>query len=149
MLLTPHILVGVAIITKVQNPIWGLLLVFLSHYFLDAFPQKEYSVANIRERRWRKSLPDFLRVFSDIILGLVIVSLITDYHLFTFIAVFLSILPDGSTLLHTIFPHNKLLAKHQAWHFNINAICQNKKIPVIWGIISQVAISVLAIFFLL
>jgi len=149
MLLTPHILTGVAIITKVQNPILGLLLVFLSHYFLDAFPQKEYSVENIRGKRWNKSLPDFLKVFLDIILGFFVVFLFVSYNHLILIAAFLAILPDGFPLLYDNFPKNELLAKHQKLHASINAICENKKNPAFWGIASQVAVMALAIFFLL
>ena len=122
MLLTPHILAGVAIITKVPNPILGLFLVFLSHYFLDVFPQKEYSIKNMRNGRWRKSLPDFFKVFSDIGLGLLIVYLLANYNPLVLIAVFLAIFPDGLTLFYFIFPSNKLLVKHRALHSGINAI---------------------------
>ena len=149
MLLTPHILIGVAIITKVQNPVLGLLLVFLSHYFLDAFPQKEYSVENIRKGHWRKSLSDFLKVFSDIILGFLVVFLVAGYNPLILIAAFLAISPDGLTLLYAIFPKNRLLKKHQKLHATINAICENKGLPVFLGVISQVVVIALAIFFLL
>lgn len=148
MLLTPHILAGVAIITKTPDPVLGLFLVFLSHYFLDAFPQKEYSVKNIQDRRWRKSLPDFFKVFSDIALGLLIVSLFTNYNPLVLIAVFLAIFPDGLTLLYFIFPSNKLLAKHRTLHSGINEICGNKKITVFWGIVSQIAVMALTILLL-
>src|SRR4030042_3128238 len=106
MLLTPHILTGVVIIILVQNPILGLIFVLLSHYFLDLFPQTEYSVKNIRNRQWSKSLPDFLKTFLDIALGLIIVFLIVGYTPLILIAVFVAILPDGFTLLHSIFPAN-------------------------------------------
>jgi len=69
-LLTPHILAGVAIVTLTPNPILGLIFVLLSHYFLDLFPHKEYTIKTIRAGQWSKSLPDFLKVFLDIILGL-------------------------------------------------------------------------------
>jgi len=149
MLLTPHILTGVLIITKVQNPILGLFLVLLSHYFLDSFPQKEYSIKNIKSGLWRQTMPEFLRVFLDIALAMLIVFFITDYSLLIFAAVFLAILPDGITLLSCIFPKNKLLILHQKLHSAINAVCENKKIPAYWGVISQIAVITIAIFFLL
>ena len=149
MLLTPHILAGVAIITNIQNPILGLFLVFLSHYFLDCFPQKEYLIENIRERRWNKSLPDFLKVFLDIILGLFIVFLITSYNPLVLAAAFLAILPDGLTMLTIIFNKNWLLKKHDKLHDAINDICENKNIPAFWGVASQIAVMAIAIYFLL
>ncbi len=149
MLLTPHILVGVAIVTKVQNPILGLILVLLSHYFLDFLPQKEYTIKTIRAGQWGQSLPDFLKVFLDIAIGLIIVFFITSYSPLILVAGAVSLLPDGLTLLHCIFPTNKLLKKHLKMHTAINAAGENKKIPGFWGIASQIAVIMLAIFFLL
>lgn len=149
MLLTPHILAGVLIITKVQNPILGLFLVLLSHYFLDSFPQKEYSIESIRGRNWKESLPDFMKVFSDIAIGFTIMLLVVGYNPLIVLAAILSIFPDGLTLLHCIFPNNKLLKKHQKLHLAINAICENKKLPAILGVISQIVVIAIAIFFLL
>lgn len=149
MLLTPHILIGVAIITKVQNPILGLLLVLLSHYFLDCFPQQEYSIKNIKERRWNKSFLDFLRVFFDISFGVLLILLLSESSSFILAAAFLAILPDGFTLLNLIIPKNKLLEIHNTFHQKLNNFFNNKKIPAFWGIVSQVAAMALAIYFLL
>lgn len=149
MLLTPHILIGAAIIANVQNPILGLFLVLLSHYFLDFFPQKEYGIDNLRERRWSKSLPDLLKVFVDIIIGLLIVFLLIGLTPLVLIVIFIAIFPDGLTLLYFIFPKNILLKKHKKLHSKINAVCENKKIPVFWGVISQIAVMAIAIYFLL
>lgn len=149
MLLTPHILTAAAIITNVPNLILGLILVLLSHYFLDLFPQKEYDVKNMREKQWNKSPSDFLKVFSDIALGLLIVFLLADYNPLILIAALLAIVPDGATLLYFIFPENRLLKKHWKLHHGINAICENKNIPVFWGVFSQVAVIAIAIYFLL
>jgi len=149
MLLTPHILAGVAIFSNVSNPALGLFLVLLSHYFLDCFPQKEYSIENIRGKRWNKSLSDFLKVFSDIVFGFLIIFLIVDYNPFIFVAAFVAILPDGFTMLTIIFNKNKLLKKHDKMHAAINAFCNDKKIPTFWGVFSQIVVIALAIFFLL
>ena len=148
MLLTPHILTGVAIITKVQNPILGLLLVFLSHYFLDCFPQQEYSIKNIKEKRWNKSFLDFLKVFFDISFGVLLILFLSKNNSLVFAAAFLAILPDGFTLLNLIIPKNKLLEIHDTFHQKINYFFENKKIPAFWGIVSQIAVIALAIFFL-
>ncbi|MEK7503698.1 MAG: hypothetical protein AAB577_01805 [Patescibacteria group bacterium] len=149
MILTPHILVGVAIATKVQNPILGLVFVLLSHYFLDLFPHNEYSIKNIRGGRWSVSLPDFLKAFLDIALALVIISFTAGFSPMIITAVAVSILPDGLTLLQCIFPENKLLIKHLKIHWAINDVSENKKIPDVMGIISQVLVAAIAIYLLL
>lgn len=148
MLLTPHILAGVAIVTLVQNPTLGLIFVLLSHYFLDFFPHKEYSIKNIQSGYWKKVLPDFLKVFSDIGLGFLIVFLIRGYSPLILIAAFLAILPDSGSLIHYIFPKNRLLKKHWVLHSAINTISENKKIPAFWGIVSQTVIMAIAIYLL-
>lgn len=149
MLLTPHILIGVAIITKVRNPVLGLILVFLSHYASDCFPHVEYSIENIKGRRWGKSLPEFLKIFFDISFGVWLALSLAGNNLLIFAAVFLAVLPDSLTLLYAIFPENKILIKHQGWHARINAPSENKKLPAYWGIISQIVVMTLAIFLLL
>ena len=148
MLLTPHILIGVAIITQVHNPILGLVFVLLSHYFLDIFPQTEYSVKNIRSKQWSKSLPDFIKTFLDIVFGLVIIFWTVGYTPLILVAVFVTIFPDGLTLLHCIFPANSLLKKHMKIHAAINAFFENKKLPAFWGIVSQVVMVAIAILLL-
>jgi len=145
MLLTPHILTGAAIIILVQNPILGLIFVLLSHYFLDLFPQTEYTIKTIRARQWSKSLPDFLKVFLDILLGLTIVFFITGYSPLILAAAAVALFPDGLTLLHCIFPANRLLKQHLKIHTAINDVCTNKKIPAVLGIVSQVIVIAIAI----
>jgi len=149
MLLTPHILTGVAIIILVQNPILGLIFVLLSHYFLDIFPHTEYIIKNIRAGQWSRSLPDFLKVFLDIVLGLTIVFFITGYSPLILLACAVSLFPDGLTLLYYIFPANKLFKRHMKIHVAINAVCENKKIPGFLGIISQVIVITVAIYLLI
>lgn len=148
MLLTPHILTGVAIIILVQNPILGLLFVLLSHYFLDFFPQKEYTIKTIRAGQWSRSRPDFLKVFLDIFFGLAVVFFLTGFSPLILTAAAVSLFPDGLTLLYCIFPKNSLLNNHWKIHKAINAVCENKKIPVFWGIASQIMVMIIAIFLL-
>ncbi len=93
-------------------------------------------------------LPDFLKVFSDISLGFLIVFLSAGYNFLILVAAFVAILPDGSTLIHYIFPKNKLLDRHSELHGAINAVSKNKKIPAFWGIFSQAAVIVIAILLL-
>lgn len=135
--------------SKVSNPVLGLILAFFSHYLLDLPPQKEYSVENIKEKRWRKSFFDFLEVFSDIALGIALILLFSKNTPLIFAAAFSAIVPDGFTILAILFPQNKLLAKHQGIHKAINNVLGNKKIPPFWGIVSQILVIGAAIFFLL
>ena len=149
MLLTPHILVGVAIIILVHNPILGLIFILASHYLLDLLPHAEYSINNIKSGQWKKSSPDFLWAFLDMTLGMIIVFLTVGFTPLILIAVFVAIFPDGLSILYGIFPSNKALIKHNKIHMAINSICENKKIPIFWGIVSQVLVMAIAIYLLL
>lgn len=151
MILTPHLLLGAVIGSKISNPFLALPVAVFSHYFLDSLPQKEYSIRNIHEKRWNKALPDFLKVFLDIFIGISLIVLFSDNNPAMLASAFLAIFPDGITLLGRIFSQNKLILLHQKFHQAVNNICdppENKRIPAFLGIISQVIVVLTAIFFL-
>ena len=120
MILICHLLVGAAIASNIQFTPLALFLAFLSHYFLDVFPQHEYSIKNIKGGRWNKSFWEFAKVFLDISSGIFLILLFSENTLLIFTAAFLAIVPDGFTLLTVIFNKNKLLNKHQQIHYKIN-----------------------------
>ncbi len=78
MVLTSHILAGAAIATRINNPILGFVLAFLSHYFLDFIPHREYLIKNVKEKQWSKSYFDFLKIALDISLGVLIIIFLTN-----------------------------------------------------------------------
>ena len=149
MILTCHLLLGAAIAANIANAPLALILAFLSHYFLDLLPQEEYSIKNIKARRWNKSSLEFFKVFLDIAFGLLLILLFSEVSILIFAAAFLAILPDGFTLLTVIFYKNKLLKKHAYYHQKINNTPENKKIPLFWKIFCQVLVILIAIFLLL
>lgn len=146
MVLTPHILVGAAIASKIKFLPLALGMAFLSHYFLDLPPHLEYSIENIQQRRWKKSLPDFLKVFLDISLGAFLVFVLSKNFLIAGVGGFFAILPDGLVLLGLIFP-NRLLKIHSNFHQKIH-FPKTKKVPLFFGIFSQFLIILVAIYFL-
>ncbi|MFH1575522.1 MAG: hypothetical protein ABIB55_01085 [Candidatus Nealsonbacteria bacterium] len=149
MILTLHILTGAAIITLVQNPILGLFFVLSSHYLLDILPHTKYTIKNIQAGQWSRSLSDFLKVFFDMFLGITIVFFIIGRSPLILASLAVTLFPDGLTFLYYIFPTNKLLERHKKIHKTIHIVGENKKIPVFWGIISQVIVIVAAIYLLL
>lgn len=132
MILMTHILTGAAIGSTVANPILGALLAFLSHYILDALPHKEYSIENILDANWKKSLWDFSKVFLDFGLGIGILSyFVFMAHLSPFILVlgFTGALSDGLTFLNLLLPKNKILVKlckfHDSCHYPKQQVQKN------------------------
>lgn len=151
MILTSHLIVGAAIGSKISNPLLALLLALFSHYFLDSLPHKDYLIPNIQQKQWNKSFFDFFKIFLDVFLGILLISLFSDNNPIIWAAAFLAIIPDGITLLGRILPRNKLIIQHQKVHVAANMIGDsqiNKKIPAFWGVISQIAVIVVAIFLL-
>jgi hypothetical protein len=145
MLLTPHILAGGAIVAHISNPALGLLIVLLSHYALDFFPQTEYTIKKIRGAEWSKAWSDFLKVLLDLGLGATIVLATSGFNLLTLAAIAFAIFPDFLTLMFCIFPKNKFAKNHFKIHAAINAVLEKKKLHPIWGVLTQVAVSITAI----
>jgi len=136
MLLTPHILVGAAVASKFSNPLLGLLFAFLSHFLLDRIPHWEYSaeaLKQIRTRGIRYCMPILLRVFMDVSLGFIILTLAVVFSTnrlspeIVLIGGFFGALPDGLTFLLFIKRGSKnwiasllrvIYLYHQKIHFN-------------------------------
>ena len=152
MILTSHILAGAAIASKSSNPFLTLPLAFLSHYLLDSLPQEEYSIINIKKKLWNKAWIDFLMIFADISFGILLILLSSNNSPLIFAGAFSALVPDGITLLQILNPQNKLINRHQKIHMKIQRTVdhlfysKNKKAPVFWGIFSQIAIVITAIF---
>lgn len=123
MVFTPHFLVGVAIVSKIQNPALGLSLAFLSHYILDLIPHVEYSIDNIHKKQWRKSYIDFLKIFFDFCLGIIIALFFTK-NLLAILGGFLALLPDFFIFLSILFGNSKkylgrALRAHHDFHKDV------------------------------
>ena len=118
MILLIHILFG-AVIIKLVKPFWlALILALLSHYFLDMFPHWEYGIENINQRN-KKSFYDYLKVFSDLAVGFIIVALSPRSNWQLAAGGFIAILPDGLTFINIIC-QNRVLPFLQRFHQNIH-----------------------------
>jgi hypothetical protein len=163
MILFCHLLVGAAIAAKIQILPLAIILAFLSHYVLDFIPHWEYSVNNILSRQWRKSKFDFLKVALDFGFGILLIFIFSKTSGIILAGAFLAVLPDGFTLLNLILP-NRLLKIHDKFHreyflrslkspskstrLDFSRSLENK-ILFLFGIFSQILISILAIFLLI
>ncbi len=147
MILAIHFLIGAAIVLKIKFLPLALILAFLSHYLLDTLPHWEYSIENIKQKKWKNSFKDFLKIALDLSLGVFLVFLFSEKFFLALIGGLIAVLPDAFVFLNLIFS-NKLLeigrVFHQKFHFP-----EDKKIFPLWGIFSQIIIISLAIFFLL
>ena len=147
MILLVHMLFGAAVGSIIKSIPLAVVLAFLSHYFLDLLPHIEYPIENIKNKQWQKSLPEFLKVALDFLLGVMIILMFSNPlaagQEIIFIAALFSILPDGFNFLKLFFS-NKLLKTHYNLHEKIH-LYKNKKIPIFWRIASQAAAIIISI----
>ena len=147
MILTPHLLLGAAIASKIEYAPAALLMAFLSHYFLDLIPHIEYSIKNISEKQWQKSLPDILRVFLDFSFGMLLILIFSKNQPIIYICAFIALIPDSLTIINSIFP-NRILKIHNNIHRGKIHFLKHKKFSTSWRILSQLLVIIVSIFLL-
>ena len=141
-------LFGAAIVSIIKNPILAIVLALLGHYALDIFPHIEYTIHNIRSKQWKKSLPDWLKVMLDFLLGILIIFLFSKNQPIIYICSFVALIPDALTLVGDIFP-NRLLSIHNYIHTQkIHYLTKQKHFPVFWKVFSQVMVFMISILLL-
>jgi len=149
MILIVHIIFGAAIGSLLaQNTALALLLAFLSHYFLDTMPHRDYPIGNGdlfgKNRQWAKMRPKLLRVALDFLAGILLIVLFSNGHPIIYLCGLVAAIPDSFTALKYLFP-NKALEVHHKFHQKIHFL-DNKNIPLIWRISTQIFIVILSIF---
>ena len=153
MILLVHLLFGAAIGSLVNNIPLAIILAFLSHYLLDFIPHIEYPIKNITEKKWKKSLPDFVKVFLDFLLGIILIFIFSNPALpagrqaIIYVCAFMAILPDGLAIL-TNFSASKILKTHNDIHHEQVHFLRDKKISNFWRIASQVAVAIISVLLL-
>jgi len=100
----------------------------------------------IKEKKWKNSFKDFLKVFVDISLGILLIFIFSKNFSLLLIGGLVAALPDAFTLLGLITP-NKLLMAHENFHREIH-FPEGKKISPIWGILTQLLVVIAAIYLL-
>ncbi len=136
MILLAHLLLGAVVGSKVKNLPAAAVPAPWCHYFVDLIRHTEYSVEHITSRNWKKSLPDFLKVFLDFSAGIMLITLVSNRNPFIYACAMIAVIPDMVTLLSLIFP-NKILTIHDRFHTDIHFLA-NKKISTFWRIFTQV-----------
>jgi len=151
MILTLHILTGAAIITKIRHP-YGIIIAFLSHYILDSIPHYDYSIKNIKNKKWNHCLFEFIKVFTDIFFAVFIILLLSENIFLALIGGFVAIIPDMLNAFFIILnPQNKYLKIHYNLHKKIHfpedkiKYKFNEKVFLFIEIFSQILISLISI----
>jgi len=144
MILLTHLLLGALIGKNIDNIYIAIILSIISHYFLDIFPHNEYSIENINNNQWHKSTLDFLKVFTDFMIGILIIFMLVDYNFKIYLCSVVAIIPDGLSLFYKILPV-KILKKHSYFHEDKIHFLKHKKISNIWRLATQIIIITILI----
>ncbi len=152
MILTPHILVGAAIVSKMPN-IWGLILAFLSHFVLDSIPHCEYSLKGIKRSKGGQFFRDIIKAELDFCLGIVIfvfiaADLSSTRVVYGLLGILAAISLDGSLFLYFISRKKWFRRITKLHHYIHIKKDKNKQKTTFLKIFSQVLVSVLAILIL-
>ena len=137
MILLAHMLFGAATGHLIKNSVLAVILAFFGHYFLDLFPHIDYSVDNLKNKSWKKSLPDISKIALDISSAFLIIFLFSSNDLLIYISAIVALIPDSMTLISKIFP-NKLFLWHDYVHTQKIHFLKYKKISSIWRVLTQV-----------
>jgi hypothetical protein len=164
MILITHILVGAAIGILIPNYWPVFIIAFASHFLLDAIPHWEYKIQLLRDRaEKRKGVLNIINVIRgggalvilgkmalDFSLGLSLVALSTRSSSVQNHAIFGALsatLPDAFLGLYWI-TKTPLLEKLARFHRFVHPK-NNKKIPTLWGVSTQIVIGAIAIVLIL
>lgn len=162
MIIIAHILVGTLIGVIMPRQYWlVIILAFASHFLLDAIPHHEYNIQLLKDRAEENK--GILNIFRDGSAFLVLAKIALDFFLGLAIVIFLvqssparnyallgalsAALPDGLLGLYwaTKTPLLRGLAQlHRLVHPK-----NNKNTPLLWGILTQFVIGLIAILLIL
>lgn len=145
MLLTPHMLSGMAVAVIVKNPILATPIAFLLHYLGDKVPHWDFYSHTKPEERvvgWRP-----IAVTAEVALGVAVGMAIISYVVYIkkdyFLAVRL-VLCGIASVLPDLLSGAKMYLKNSNGLLELNDKIQTKmqfQAPLPWGIISQVIVS--------
>lgn len=149
MILSPHMIAGSAIASRIESYSLILILGVLVHFALDMLPHWDYLEFDLNKISAAKYRIFLVEVATDILAGIILIWLIFGLSSWQIIfwGAFCGALPDGMVFLNHLTKQKFLtLVKfkkfHDSIHFNTEI---NKKIPV-WGrIFAEIVITAGAI----
>lgn len=153
MILTPHILVGAAIVSQIPN-IWGLILAFFSHFVLDVIPHFEYSIKGIKRFEKRQFFRSLIKVELDFCLGVIIFAfIVTDLSstrvIYGLLGIAAAVLPDGLMFFYYV-SGGKWIKRFAKFHHAVHIKRDKKKRKLsFFTVFTQVLVAAIAILILL
>lgn len=151
MLETPHVLVGIAIATKVVNPWLAIPLSFASHFILDMTPHWNPHFYTETKKYGKPKKVSTLIVVVDEVIAIVTTLYFaysylpdTKMSLIIMLCAFASVIPDQIKFPYFFFnQRQKYLTKWIDFERKIQV-----EIKPFWGIISQIIVIVASIYWI-
>lgn len=135
MILTVHLLAGVAAGVKIGNPAAAAAVALGSHFLLDAIPHKEYQVEALKRGQFnREFLKDLAKVGADFSVGLALAIFFAFFasieSLFWPVAsaAFFAVLPDFLSFLYFL-RRGPILEKIYRFHHLIHFLSRREISP--------------------
>jgi len=156
MILSLHSIAGAVLASNSRN-IWEAIIIGLtSHYFFDSIPHIEYKIENIKTGNFKIAIKDYVKVFIDLLIGLLVIlylikNVATPQILIILAGGFFAIIPDGFAFLNFFVKNKhrnlitKFLSKHSEIHTKIHSATTNKFIATA----SQFIIAAILLFAIL
>jgi hypothetical protein len=143
MLLTPHILAGVAIGASTDNVYWIIILAILSHFLLDTIPHTDWGMWH-DYKPFKLEKKDYILVICDSILSLTLLVYLwfnielSPLMLIGGLSAILIDLIDNVPFWNKRIRKIGIFNKLHAFHNKINYKLKSKH--WYWGVLSQLAI---------
>lgn len=153
MIITPHILVGAAIGSKISSPVAIFILALISHYVLDALPHFEYNISLLKDEKSKINKNFFInltKVAADLLIGLALTFWLIsgkDWQFLSLIGALTAIVPDGLLFLFWRYPSQLILKSLGQFHKSCH-LAKKISSPAWLGLMVQAMIIILTIVFL-
>lgn len=147
MILLVHLLLGAAIGQKISNPYMAIILALLSHYVLDLIPHFDYSLTDTDKRHWIRLWPNIIKISIDLAVGILLIVIFSANRLIIYTCAFFAALPDGLTVINSIFP-GQYLELHRRFHIDIIHAKKDQKISNFWRILGEIIVVLISIILL-
>ena len=153
MILSLHTTAGAVLASNCGN-IWQVILLgIVSHYFLDSLPHVEYKIKNIQTGNLKKAAKEFVKIFIDLSIGLIIILYLIknksfDRSVLILIGSFFALIPDGLLFLDCCVKNKdkNIITKFLKIHSNFHEKTHSKNTSFKAQMISQTAVILTLLF---
>src|SRR3989338_4651969 len=139
MMITPHVLVGAALATRISNPFALVFFAVVSHFVIDMIPHHDYDINPLKKKFYKIFIDGAIAAAS---LWYFIAPMPFEQQALCALGGFFGIFPDGLWMLHRLFGW-KFLGPYVNFHYKLHWLLirdNNKAHPAIWFATQAIAV---------